>query len=99
MSSGDRGPLLTGEGMIVQTQSARGDGDQLTRGIEETRNRLVSEFHERIEAEVIQKLVDETFAALRDSTVREFVPLFVYRTAREQLADMARAEAVLADAS
>lgn len=54
----------------------------------------MSEFQDSIQADVIQKLVDDTFAVLRDSTVSEFVPLFVYRAAREQLADMMRASAV-----
>lgn len=78
----------------MQTSESHAESDQLVRGIAETKTRLMSEFRERVQPDVIQRLVDETFNALQDAAVREFVPLFVYRSAREQLADMAGSSAV-----
>lgn len=78
----------------MQSQPIWGEQDPLTRGIEETKTRLVTEFQERLQPDVIQQLVDDTYNALQDASVREFVPLFVYRAARERLADLARGSAV-----
>lgn len=75
------------------TQESLGASDQLARGIAETRTRLVEEFEERIEPGTIRQIVDEAFEALEDAAIRDFLPLFVYRAAHEQLTDMARASA------
>ena len=74
----------------MQTHEVLSDRDNLSRGIDETRARLLDEFQDRLRPDVIEKLVDDTFQNMKDSNVREFVPLFVYRGAREQLADIAR---------
>lgn len=73
-------------------QESVGASDQITRVIAETKTRLRSEFEAQVQPDVIQKVVDDTFKALQDAPVRDFVPLFVYRAARDQLADMARAD-------
>lgn len=73
------------------TQESLGASDQLTRGIAETRTRLVTEFQDRVEPDVIRQTVDDAFGALQDAAIRDFLPLFVYRAAHEQLTAMARA--------
>ena len=78
----------------MQTRAVSGEEDQLSRGIAETRMRLMTEFQEQVRADVVRQVVADTFKSLKGATVSEFVPLFVYRAAREQLADMARAGAV-----
>lgn len=76
------------------SQGSVAERDQLTRGIADTKARLVGEFGGLLDPGVIERLVDDTFNALQDATVREFVPLFVYRAAREQLAGMAQTSAI-----
>lgn len=91
----DGGPV-GGHGEDIKrmlTQESLGASDQLARGIAETRTRLVEEFEERIEPGTIRQIVDEAFEALEDAAIRDFLPLFVYRAAHEQLTDMARASA------
>lgn len=76
----------------MHIQNAGTERDQLERGIDETRARLLSEFHGRLEPETITRYVDETADVLKGAAVSEFVPLFIYRTAREQLALLTRGE-------
>lgn len=74
----------------MQASETRSKQDQLNRGIHDTRMRLLSEFRDRVHPEVIERAVDETFETLKDAPVSEFVPLFVYRSAKEQLTNLSR---------
>jgi hypothetical protein len=74
----------------MQSQDTLPKQDQLTRGLDETRNRLVNEFQDKFQPDLIEKVVEDAFQTLKDSSVSEFVPLFVYRSARQQLADLSR---------
>lgn len=74
------------------TQESLGASDQFARGIDETKTRLVTEFQERVQPDVIHRIVDDALNALQNAPVRDFVPLFVYRAAREHLTYMARAD-------
>jgi hypothetical protein len=49
----------------------------------------VTEFQERLQPDIIQRVVDDVLRTLQDASVRDFVPLFVYRAARDELTDMA----------
>jgi hypothetical protein len=71
------------------TQESLGTSDQFARGVAETRTRLVTEFQERLQPDIIQRVVDDVLRTLQDASVRDFVPLFVYRAARDELTDMA----------
>lgn len=73
----------------MQTVDARSEQEQLARGIDQTRSRLLDEFQDRVHSEVIERTVSETFETLKGASVSEFVPLFVYRTAREHLSSLA----------
>lgn len=73
--------------MISQPRS---DVDLLSRGIDETRSKLLDEFQDRVQRDVIDRTVDETFDSLKNAAVVEYVPLFVYRSAREQLFSLTR---------
>lgn len=73
--------------MISQPRS---DADLLSRGIDETRSKLLDEFQDRVQRDVIDRTVDETFDSLKNAAVVEYVPLFVYRSAREQLFSLTR---------
>jgi hypothetical protein len=74
----------------MQTHDTLPERTPLARGMDETRNRLVNEFQDKFQPDMIEKVVEDAFQTLKDSSVSEFVPLFVYRSARQQLADLSR---------
>lgn len=74
----------------MQVQESTAARDQLARGIAKTRSRLLEEFGDRLAPDVITRHVEENVSALKDSAIAEFVPLFVYRAAREQLIGLTR---------
>ena len=53
--------------------------------VEDTTSQLAKDFDGRLEPGIIRQVVTEVFESLRGSTVPDFVPLFVYRSARERL--------------
>jgi arsenate reductase len=64
----------------------------IRRGIE----RLRDEFRGIFSHETIQRLVDEAIASLADARVKDFVPLFVNRFARERLRALAQVQGTIA---
>lgn len=77
----------------MSTRESVSASDQLARGVDETRTRLVTEFQGRVKPDVIRRVVDDALEGLEEAPVRDFLPLFVYRAARDRLTDMARAGA------
>ncbi len=60
-----------------------------------TRNQIIRsseqlriEFGDRLEPEVVEVCLDNELASLRDSRVKNYVPLLAHRFARERLMDM-----------
>jgi arsenate reductase len=64
----------------------------IRRGIE----RLRDEFRGIFSHETIQRFVDEAIASLADARVKDFVPLFVNRFARERLRALAQVQGAIA---
>ncbi|MCH8814101.1 MAG: hypothetical protein IH957_03245 [Chloroflexi bacterium] len=61
--------------------------------VEDTTSQLAKDFDGRLEPGIIRQVVTEVFESLRGSTVPDFVPLFVYRSARERLTALERSAA------
>lgn len=53
-------------------------------------DRLTDEFRDRCSAETVHDLVAASFEAYRGSRIADFVPLLVYRSARDQLGALAK---------
>lgn len=64
---------------------------QLARSrVNEAIDRLSVEFSGRFSSETIRDLVTSSFESYRGSRITDFVPLLVYRSARDHLGDLAR---------
>ena len=61
--------------------------------VKSTTSQLGKEFAGRIGPDVIRRTVEEVLDSLRGSSVPDFVPLFVHRTARERLIALERSAA------
>jgi len=73
------------------------DIDVITRGhLEKGLQSLREEFVGIFSAETIERFMAESLDALKDSRLKEFVPLFVHRFARERLRALGQVEGVLA---
>ena len=53
--------------------------------VEDATSQLAKDFDGRLGLGVVRQVVEEVLESLRGSSVPDFVPLFVYRTARERL--------------
>ena len=53
--------------------------------VEDATSQLAKDFDGRLKLGVVRQVVEEVLESLRGSSVPDFVPLFVYRTARERL--------------
>ncbi len=53
--------------------------------VEDTSQRLVTEFQTRFDAQVVAELARASFEVYRNARVPDFVPLFVERATRERL--------------
>ena len=53
--------------------------------VEDTTSQLAKDFDGRLKPGLVRQVVEEVLESLRGSSVPDFVPLFVYRTARERL--------------
>ena len=60
--------------------------------INEAIDRLTEEFRDRCSAETVHDLVAALFEAYRGSRIADFVPLLVYRSARDQLGALAKGQ-------
>jgi protein-tyrosine-phosphatase len=70
--------------------------DAATRGhLERGIDSLMDEFSGVFSRETIQRYVDESLDGLSEARLRDFVPLFVHRFARERLRALAQAEGAL----
>ena len=58
--------------------------------INEAIDRLTDEFRDRCSAETIHELVAASFESYRGSRIVDFVPLLVYRSARDSLGALAK---------
>lgn len=74
----------------MQISEARSAEDRLNKGVHDAKTRLLNEFRDQVGSDVVEKTVHETFESMKDSSVSEFVPLFVYRSAKEQLFNLSR---------
>ncbi len=59
--------------------------DVLAERIEYAKRRLAQEFQLVVSAQAIDEITNQSLAAFRNATVRDFVPLFVERETRERL--------------
>jgi hypothetical protein len=67
------------------------ESQQLTANrVNETIDRLTAEFSGRFSPEAIRDLVTQSLENYRESRVIDFVPLLVYRSARDYLAGLAQ---------
>ena len=58
--------------------------------VNEVAGRLGDEFRDRLSFETVRELVDASFESYRGSRVVDFVPLLVYKSARDRLGTLAR---------
>ena len=63
---------------------------ELLKLVKDTTSQLAKEFAGRIGPDVIRRTVEDVLDSLRGSSVPDFVPLFVHRTARERLIALER---------
>jgi hypothetical protein len=70
--------------------------DPASKHIAEAVQRLVLEFQGTIPSETVVRSAEEALFAYRDSRVRDFVPLLVYRSTREYLGSLAQGQALAA---
>jgi hypothetical protein len=61
--------------------------------VKSTTSQLAKEFAGRITPDVIRRTVEDVLGSLRGSSVPDFIPLFVHRTARERLIALERSAA------
>lgn len=66
--------------------------DPPSKRIAEAMQRLIEEFHGRIPSETVVRSVEEALGAYKGSRVTDFVPLLVYRSTRESLGAITRAQ-------
>jgi hypothetical protein len=67
------------------------ESQQLTANrVNEAIDRLTAEFSGRFPPEAIRDLVTKSLENYRESRITDFVPLLVYRSARDQLAGLAQ---------
>jgi hypothetical protein len=64
--------------------------DPVSKRINEAVQRLVEEFKGTIPSETVVQSAEEAVNAYRDARVTDFIPLLVYRSAREQLGALAQ---------
>jgi hypothetical protein len=77
----------------MQVKDSKQTESDLAELVEDTTSQLAKHFDGRLGLDVIRKVVAEVLESLRESTVPDFVPLFVYRTARERLTALERSAA------
>ncbi|MEX1195457.1 MAG: hypothetical protein WD904_09315 [Dehalococcoidia bacterium] len=63
--------------------------DQLTNRVRDVEKQLAGEFGAAVSREVIAHTMKECLDSYRGARVADFVPLFVYRQARQRLAALA----------
>jgi arsenate reductase (thioredoxin) len=81
------------EELIVVTQLRELDVDIITRGhLQKGLESLREEFAGIFSAETIERFMAESLDALKHSRVKDFVPLFVHRFARERLRALGQVE-------
>jgi arsenate reductase len=81
----------TGESMVTQLREL--DVDVITRGhLTKGLEALREEFAGIFSAETIERFMAESLYALKDSRLKDFVPLFVHRFARERLRALGQIE-------
>jgi arsenate reductase (thioredoxin) len=72
------------------------DVDLITRGhLEKGLDRLQTEFAGTFSAETVERFMAESLEALRGSRLKDFVPLFVHRFARERLRALGQVEGTI----
>jgi hypothetical protein len=54
--------------------------------------RLTAEFGARLPTSMIEQCVEESVAPFQEAKIKLFVPIFAYRSARERLRQLARAD-------
>jgi hypothetical protein len=67
--------------------------DPASKRIAEAVQRLIIEFQGTIPDETIVRSAEEAIGAYKESRVRDFVPLLVYRSTREYLGTLAQGQA------
>jgi hypothetical protein len=67
--------------------------------VNEVAGRLGDEFRDRLSFETIRELVDASFASYRGSRIVDFVPLLVYKSARDRLGTLSRNDSPPASAA
>jgi arsenate reductase len=81
------------------TQLRELDVDLITRGhLEKGLGSLREEFAGSFSAETVERFMAESVAALRSTRIKDFVPLFVHRFARERLRALGQVEGSIAKA-
>jgi hypothetical protein len=64
--------------------------DPATSRVSDAIDRLTNEYRGMLSAEMIRTLVTTSFESYRGSRIVDFVPLLVYKSARDQLVTLAR---------
>jgi hypothetical protein len=69
--------------------------DPVSKRINDAVQRLVEEFKGTIPREIVMRSAKEAMGAYQDARISDYIPLLVYRSTREQLGNLAQAQAVV----